>query len=155
MTKQSLVAAMVLLLLCASCQNTPSNSPGKTPPEDSKNTDIKSAPDPNDLLRALQGRWQSESDPQYILEIADTQMRHINNGNMTAQSMLDVDGACQSPICKPGEVDTSDGWCFLEQTIVNGKFEAQCHFVTQCDNERLQFRDLGAAGGGIAFKKIQ
>ncbi|MDX1910895.1 MAG: hypothetical protein SFV22_05385 [Saprospiraceae bacterium] len=154
MTKQSVVAALALLLLYASCQNNP-QAPGKPATEEAKNSDIKSAPDPNDLLRALQGRWQSESDPQYILEIADTQMRHINNGNMTAQSMIDVDGACQSPVCKPGDTDTSDGWCFLEQTIVNGKFEAQCHFVTQCDNQRLHYRDLGAAGGGLAFKKIQ
>jgi hypothetical protein len=155
MTKQSVLAVLGLLLLLASCNNTPQPSAGKPASEADKEADIKSLPDPNDLLRVLQGRWQSENDPQYVIEIADTQLRHFNAGNMTSQSMIDVDGACQSPVCQPGEgTDTSDGWCFLEQTIVNGKFEAECHFVIRCDKERLQYRALGAAGAGIVFKKI-
>jgi len=154
MNKHYLSVALMSLLSLASCKNTPSSPP----PIQVVNQDdsTKSAiPDPNDLLRTLQGTWQSEQDPGYILEIADTQMRHLNGGKLTLQCMIDVDGACESPVCKPDGVDTSDGWCFTEITGKNGKYDAQCNFVMVCDTAKLQYRSLTSGGAGLSFKKIQ
>jgi hypothetical protein len=106
------------------------------------------------LLKVLQGSWQSEQDPGYILEIADTQMTHTQNGNVVHQASLDIDGACQSPVCKAGDLDTSDGWCFTEMSIQKGKYHAECMFVVQCNANRLQYRPLGDTGNGLTFKKI-
>ena len=113
-------AALMSLILLAFCKNTPTPPQAAAAPfsEDSTKSAIA---DPNDLLRTLQGRWQSEDDTTYTLEIADTQLRHLNNGKLSHQSMIDVDGACESPVCKPSGVDTSDGWCFTEMTIEGGK----------------------------------
>ena len=147
-------AALMSLILLAFCKNTPTPPQAAAAPfsEDSTKSAIA---DPNDLLRTLQGRWQSEDDTTYTLEIADTQLRHLNNGKLSHQSMIDVDGACESPVCKPSGVDTSDGWCFTEMTIEGGKYGAQCNFVIVCDTVRLQYRALGGTGKGLSFKKIQ
>ncbi len=153
MTKFSPFFAVIVLLMFVSCG--PSSDSGPKPPEQTELAAKSSAPDPNDLLKTLQGVWQSEQDPGYTLEIADTQVRHLNNGQLTYQSMIEVDGACTSPVCKPDGVDTSDGWCFTEMTIEKGKYKAQCNFVTLCDPTRLQYRSLDGTGAGLSFKKIQ
>lgn len=142
------------LLLLVSCNNTPPPAKPVLPAgtEDSTKSAI---PDPNDLLNTLQGRWQSEQDASYTLEIADTQMRHFHGGQLTHQSMIDVDGACESPVCKPEGVDTSDGWCFTEMTVDQGKYAAQCNFVIHCDTARFQYRSLSGGGKDLSFKKIQ
>ncbi len=155
MYKHLLLLALLGLLSYASCKNNPTPPPpvpaGTAGNEDSTKS---SEPDPNDLLHTLQGRWQSEQDPAYTLEIADTQMRHFNEGKLTHESMIEVDGACISAVCKPDGVDTSDGWCFTEMTIEAGKYAAQCNFVTLCDTSRLQYRSLSGGGNGLTFKKI-
>jgi len=154
MNKHSLLVALLSLLLLASCKNTP--TPPKPPAlVNLEDTTKSSIPDPNDLLRTLQGRWQSEQDSSYTLEIADTQMRHLNSGNLSYQSMIDVDGACESPVCRTGGVDTSDGWCFTEMTIEQGKYGAQCNFVVVCDTTRLHYRSLSGSGLDLSFKKIR
>ncbi|MFN0033452.1 MAG: hypothetical protein ACKVUS_00210 [Saprospiraceae bacterium] len=146
--------ALLSLLSFASCKNTPS-----APQLPSRAADLaasKPVPDAGDLLRILQGRWQSEQDASYILEITDTRMRHFNGGKLSAESKIEMDGACQSPVCKADSVDTSDGWCFSETPLEqSGTDAAQCNFVVMCDTALLQYRALGAAGGGLAFKKIQ
>ncbi len=154
MTKHALFLALIGLLLIVSCQNTP-NPPQTSQPSVPEAPAKSSAPDPNDLLSTLQGRWQSEQDPTCSLEFADTQMRHFNSGKLSHQSMIDVEGACDSPVCKPDSVDTSEGWCFTEMTMENGKHASQCNFVTLCDTLRLQYCPLSGKGTVLAFKKIQ
>ena len=155
MNKHNLSVALLSLLFLASCNNTPTPSPPVQVVNKESDSTKSAIPDPNDLLRTLQGTWQSEQDPGYILEIADTQMRHLNGGKLTLQCMIDVDGACESPVCKPDGVDTSDGWCFTEITGKNGKYDAQCNFVMVCDTAKLQYRSLTSGGAGLSFKKIQ
>lgn len=154
MTKHFFLLAAAGLLLLASCKNTPA-PPVAAPVSQGETTGKSSAPDPNDLLKTLQGRWQSEQDATYIIEVDDTQMRHLNGGTLTHQSMIDVDAACQSPVCKPDGVDTSDGWCFTEMSVEGGKYTAQCNFVTLCNPTQLQYRSLSGTGSGLSFKKIQ
>ena len=159
MIKYTFFLTLFALFSFSSCKNTPATAQAATAqttaPVNNDNPSKSSAPDPNDLLKTLQGRWQSEQDPTYTLEISDTQMRHLNGGQLTSQSMIDVDGACESAVCKPEGVDTSDGWCFTEITIESGKYAAHCNFVILCDPTRLQYRALSSAGSGISFKKIQ
>lgn len=145
--------ALACLLSIASCKNTPSTPPPNTPGT-SETVAKSSVPDANDLLKTLQGRWRSEQDPTYLLEVTDTQMWHYHNGKLTHQSMVEVDSACESPVCKPDGVDTSDGWCFTEMSVEGGKYTAQCNFVTLCDTAKLQYRSLGGTGSGLSFKKI-
>ncbi len=146
--------SLLSLLFFAACNNTPGAAPSPAP-NAVEAASKSSAPDPADLLKTLQGRWQSEQDSTYTLEIADTQMRHLNGGKLTYQSMIDVDGACESSVCKLEGVDTSDGWCFAEMTVEAGKYTAQCNFVNLCDTSRLQYRSLSGTGSGLSFKKIQ
>ncbi len=154
MNKHKLSVALLSLLSLASCKNTP--APSQTPPPvNSEDSSKSSTPDPNDLLHTLQGRWQSDQDDAYTLEIADTQMRHFNGGKLSLQSTIEVDGACESAVCKLDSADTSDGWCFTEITAENGKQSAQCNFVVVCDTSRLQYRSLSGGGAGLSFKKIQ
>ena len=140
MTKHIFLMALLSLLSYASCKNTPA-APQSAPVANTEDSTKSSEPDPNDLLHTLQGRWRSEQDSTYILEIADTRMLHYN-------------GACESAVCKPDGVDTSDGWCFTEMTIEQGKYIAQCNFVMHCDTQQLQYRSLSGAGSGLSFKKI-
>lgn len=155
MTKLTYCLALMGFLALASCSNTPT-SPQSAGTAKGETASKSSAPDPNDLLQTLQGRWQSEQDATYTLEFADTQMRHFTNGQLTHQSNIDVDGACESPVCKPEDVDTSDGWCFMEMSVDDEKkYKVQCNFVTLCDPSKLQYRSLSGAGAGLSFKKIQ
>jgi hypothetical protein len=155
MCKHVLLLALSGVIALFSCTNTPTTAqPGA--PATGEAASKSSAPDPNDLLKTLQGTWISETDSTYFLEITDTQMQHINNGKVSQQSMIDVDGACESPVCKPDGVDTSDGWCFTEMTVTeNGKYAAQCNFVTACDKGKLQYRSLSGTGASLSFKKIR
>jgi len=154
MTKFTRCLMLLGILTLTSCSNTPS-TPQSAETVKGETSTKSSAPDPNDLLQTLQGRWQSEQDASYTLEFADTQMRHFTNGQLTHQSNIDVDGACESPVCKPDGVDTSDGWCFIEMSVEGGKYKAQCNFVTLCDPAKLQYRSLSGAGSERYFKKIQ
>ncbi|MBC7775281.1 MAG: hypothetical protein H7246_07570 [Phycisphaerae bacterium] len=155
MNKHYLSVALLSLLSLASCKNTPAAPPKPATPSTSEDSTKSSTPDPNDLLRTLQGRWQSEQDAAYTLEIADIQMRHYNGGQLSYQSTIEVDGACEIYVCKLDSVDTSDGWCFTETTVEQGKNGAQCNFVVVCDTSRLQYRSLSSGGSGLSFKKIQ
>lgn len=153
MTKTSLLAAACSFILLASCKNKP--TPAAEPHTPGQNNLVKPVPDANDLLQTLQGLWQSEQDSTYFLEINDTQMRHLSHVRLIHESMIDVDGACQSPVCRPDGVDTSDGWCFTEISVEEEKYVAQCNFVVRCDTSRLEYRSLSGTGKSLIFKKIQ
>jgi len=107
----------------------------------------RSTPDNNDLLEALQGKWRSDSDSTYVLEISDDTMRHINNGKLSAEMEIEVDGSCINTACP--DADTADGWCFLEK----GQFDVQCHLVLKCNENELKYAAIGAANGQLSFKK--
>ncbi|MBK6994204.1 MAG: hypothetical protein IPH31_04515 [Lewinellaceae bacterium] len=154
MNKHILPVVLLSLISLASCKNTPT-PPKPDIPVSNEDSTKSSIPDPNDLLHTLQGRWQNEEDTNYTLEIADTQMRHLKNGKLSYQSMIDIDGACESPVCRPDGEDTSDGWCFTEMTVENGKYGAQCNFVIDCDTSRLRYRSLSGSRIERSFKKIQ
>jgi len=153
MTKITLLLAFSSMVLFASCQQNASEKKQANTPGTVDQNNKSSKPDPNDLLQILQGRWQNIPDPNYILEIADTQMRHIKNGEMTYQSMIDVDGSCQSPVCKPDGMDTSEGWCFTEMSVVKERYAAQCNFITLCSTDTLRYQVLGGSGKVLTFKK--
>jgi hypothetical protein len=156
MCKNAFKLALLSLSLLTACKNNPATPPAQTTGTNTEEATKSSAPDPNDLLKTLQGLWQSEKDPTYTLEIADTQMRHLNGGKLISQSMIDMDVACVSSVCKPEGVDTSDGWCFTEITVKEGgRYGAQCNFVIVCDTTRLQYRSLSGGGNDLSFKKIQ
>lgn len=137
-----------------SCKNT-TTPPPAVPIANTEVETKSSIPDPGDLLKTLQGRWKSEQDSTYTLEISDTQMNHFNSGKLTYQSIIDVDGACESSVCKLDGVDTSDGWCFTEIMVEDGKQVAQCNFVIFCDTNKFQYRSLIGTGSGLSFKKIK
>jgi hypothetical protein len=147
MTKRTFFLSFAAFLLVFACKNTP-----KPAQETAETAPVEiSEPDANDLLQTLQGKWQSEQDAAYTLEIADTRMRHFNSGKLSGETSIEIDGTCATNACKVDSTDTSDGWCFVEK----GQFDAQCHFVLRCDTARLEYRALGAANGGLAFKKIK
>lgn len=155
MYKHIILLALLGLTMLASCQNKSKPDQTQTVNAEDSSATKSAEPDDNDLLRTLEGRWQSEREPGYVLEIADTQASHYRDGVLVLQSMIDVDGACTGAICRPEGVDTSDGWCFTETTITAGKYDPQCHFVTHCDAETLHYRSLSKSGKEYAFKKIQ
>lgn len=108
-------------------------------------------PDSQELLKMLQGKWQSETDAGYLLLISNDTMQHLNNGQTSGISTLEIDVNCQNTACKTDSIDTSDGWCILEK----GQFDIQCNLVLKADTARLEYRALGAAGGGLHFRKIR
>ena len=150
----TLIAALGIAFFIQNCQNTPKTADAAPAAPVETETDKSAKPDPNDLLAALQGRWRSESDSTVEIEIADTQMRYYNGGKFSHQSMIDVDGSCESPVCKPGDTDISDGWCFTESMINEGKYAAISNFVSRCDAEALQYRPLAGQKPLLTYKKI-
>lgn len=139
------ILLLLTMLHTSACGNRNQAQASPPPPEESK-----SEPDNNDLLQTLQGRWQSESDSTYVLEIADSKMRHINGGKLTIETDIEVDGSCANNSCQ-GAAASEDGWCFLEK----GQFDVQCHLVKKCDPNALQFVAIGAANGILSFRKIK
>jgi hypothetical protein len=107
-------------------------------------------PDASDLLKTLQGRWQSEQDSTYVLEISDTQMRHFNRGKLSLETDLEIDGSCSTTPCKIDSTDLSDGWCFVEKS----NNDVQCNIIITCDKEYLKYKAIGAANGLLVFKKL-
>lgn len=128
-------------------------------PSNAKNTEANTAvdvpassgPDDADLLRTLQGRWQSDQDSTYVVEFDDTRMLYYQSGNLTAESEIEVDGQCQNSPCKADSTDLTDGWCFQEK----GKFDVQCNIVMECDKTHLKYGKLGADTPPASFKKVR
>ena len=137
------VMLWTVLQMCACRNKTQTQTPA---PEV---TEQQSKPDNNDLLQALQGKWRSEADSTYILEITDAKMRHLNKDQLSAETDIEVDGSCSNVSCQGA--DASDGWCFLEK----GQFDIQCHLVLKCNPNELQYATMGAANGLLSFKKLR
>jgi len=146
--QHSLIVALALSL-CACGQTLKTTAPATADSSaDSSATTL--LVDANDLLDVLQGRWQSEQDATYELEIVGNQVRHLNGGKLTQEIEIEVDATCHSTNCTTNATALS-GWCFVEK----GQHDARCCLVTRCDSVTLQYRAIGAAGGGLAFRKKQ
>ena len=147
--KQHLLCLSVLVaLLLFACKQTPKQ---QSPADAATNTldTTNSKADSNDLLDALQGKWQSEQDATYLLEISGNKMRHFNGGKLTAEMDIEVDSRCETTACVIDSVTVVTGWCFVEK----GQFDAQCNMVVKCDSVTLQYKSLGAANALLAFKR--
>lgn len=151
----SLLAIICVAFLAFHCKNTPKAAEAATPSGPDSTATKSSRPDPNDLLEALQGKWEKVDDPSSSIEFADTQMRYYTGDKFSHQSMIEIDGNCESPVCKPGDTDISEGWCFTEMTIDEaGKYVATSNFVSHCESEVLQFIPLKGAKTLVSYKKI-
>jgi len=150
MTRRNFYLIIALLLPICACQKC-SNGQTSTPPSSESSAEgIKSEADSNDLLDALQGRWQSEQDESYVLEIVGSKMRHLNNGKLSAETDIEVDSKCLTTACAVDSLAQGAGWCFVEK----GQFDAQCNLVVKCDSAVLLYRSLGAASGLTGFKRM-
>lgn len=135
---------LVAILTVFACKN--QNQPHTPPPAVETS---KSEPDNNDLLQALQGKWESETDSTYVLEIVDNKMRHMNHGQLRLESEIVVDGACSDTTCAGGE--NVDGWCFLEKR----QRETECHLVLKCDPNELKYAAKTSDEQQLSFKKVK
>ncbi len=137
------IALCITLVACKGNIKTPENQTEK------KDTEmIKSEPDNADLLKVLQGKWQSNQDPNYIIEVIGNRMLHQNNGQPTLETSIEADATCSNAACKIEGADTSDGWCFIEI----GQ-DTQCNLVLKCDKTQLHYRALGATKD-LAFTQV-
>lgn len=131
-----------------SCQNNTRPSPDYAPHLARQDTALIE-PDAADLLQTLQGKWQSEQDSTNLIEITGEKMTHYNSGQVSLESVIEIDGNCLTNACKADSLDTPSGWCFIEK----GQYDAQCNLVLKCDKQTLQYRPLGAANPALRFKK--
>ncbi len=106
-------------------------------------------PPADELLDLLRGRWQSEEDAAYVLDIRNSYMKRMLGSQVLEESELQAFSNCDSIPCTTGEPAAS-GWCFTEKSA-NGE---QCNRVLKCDNALLQFETVGKSEV-FKFKKIQ
>jgi hypothetical protein len=145
--QHSLIFAFALsLCACGHAPKTTAPVPADSPSDSSSATLFVDA---NDLLDVLQGRWQSEQDAAYELDISGSQMRHFRDGKLSQTADIEVDASCRSAACATENATALSGWCFVEK----GQHDAQCCLVTRCDSATLQYRAIGAAGGGLTFRR--
>jgi hypothetical protein len=140
MQRKLLLLALLLTALGQACGG------DKTGSDTTASTGVDTAnpkPDGNDLLEVLQGRWRSTNDSTYVLEISGKTLRHINGGELTVETEIEIDSQCQNAVCNAA-ASGGDGWCFIEKSRDGN----QCNFVLKADNRVLQYNAIGAAGGG-------
>jgi hypothetical protein len=95
-------------------------------------------PDEADLLRVLQGKWQNEFDENYFLEIEGSKLRQVRNGQVAAESDIEVDAFCNSTPCIADSTDKSDGWCFTEKSAGT----TRCNLVIYCTKLQLKYQPM-------------
>ncbi len=132
----------------AACNNTSNPAPALTSGPARQDSTLIEA-DAIDLLQTLQGKWQSEEDSSYQIEITGNKMKHFNAGKVSMEAQVEIDANCRSVACTADSLETTSGWCFVEK----GQFDAQCNLILKCDKQILQYRALGAASPGLSFKK--
>lgn len=103
-----------------------------------------------DQLPALQGRWQSTTNPGYQIVFEGDKLRHYNEGKLTYESTIEADPDCQSSPCQvTGQIPT--GFCFLEK----GEYDVQCNLLLSAQDGRLAYTAIGAAGGSLVFERLE
>ncbi|MCY7328577.1 MAG: hypothetical protein LH618_08520 [Saprospiraceae bacterium] len=140
-------AALILQLIA--CTGSTTSTATDTTNSTIKADSLVANPDNGDLLQTLQGKWQSEDDNTYIVEIVGDKMNHYNGGKVSITSEIEIDASCLSNACKVDSMDLSDGWCFVEK----GQYDAQCNLVLKCTKQALQYRAIGAANATLRFTK--
>jgi hypothetical protein len=145
---KKLLIALAFLTGLLACNNL---STKNTNNKNSDNNDVpqSTGPDASDLLKTLQGTWQSQHDSTYVLEILDTKMRHLLQGKLSAENDIEIDGSCLGTPCKQDSTILSDGWCFMEK----GQNKVQCYIILACDKDSLRYRAIGDENGILIFKK--
>lgn len=128
----------LLLMIAWSCGQNSAKTPENASDKVSEELPA-TGPDASDLLRVIQGRWQNVQDPAYLLEIVDTGIKHYHNGQLTLESQIVVDGACETTECKTDSTDLTDGWCFKEKS----REGTICRQVKECDKTHLKFTTIG------------
>jgi hypothetical protein len=148
MTKTTLL--LLLLLGLSGCKCNSNNTAIAQPTTPATDSLPPVNPDRSDLMRVLEGRWQSLADAGEVLEIAEGKARHYRNGAMASESAVEVDANCESSACASGE-RSEDSWCFTEK----GQFDIQCHAVLKCSADSLLLAEVGSAGAMRRFVKIK
>lgn len=124
--------------------NPPAQPPVKPAP-------IAQGPSTQDLLDALQGRWQNEQDSTNIIEINDDLITYYQNGREQASHGIEVYNDCPTTVCGVDSLKASEGWCFVEK---NDRETTGCVQVLDCGPATLRFQVLGGNGSVRSFKKI-
>lgn len=101
-----------------------------------------------ELLEALEGFWQNESDPALLLEIHGEKLRRIRSNQAPEEFELEAFSDCDATPCKADGAST--GWCFTEK----GANGLQCYRVLRCDNSLLEFTTSGNSEV-FKFKKVK
>jgi hypothetical protein len=96
----------------------------------------------------MQGRWLSEKDSTYVLEIKGDQMSHINGGKLTVSTTIKPDVNCTNSACTFNN-EQPTGFCFIESAQ-----DDMCHKLVECDGEVLKYYGIGTTGQMLSFKKI-
>jgi hypothetical protein len=149
MTRLLPIFGLLLLITVMACNV--GNTPKRTDPNANSNLP-KSGPAEDELLETLQGRWQSQDDSTYVVEIIGNKMRHYNENKLSLEVEIEINGACDNSDCASQQPGTeSDGWCFSEKDPNNG---VQCNVVTKCDKQVLQYTAIGSVGHGLYFKRL-
>lgn len=141
--------SLLIPLFFIACQGGAKPQPNPENTAATIDTALIARPDGQDLLKLLQGKWQSETDSVYQLEIIDSLVLHRYAGQVQLQASIEIDAACSNSACV-AEGLPNDGWCFIEKSSAG----AQCMLILKCDEKMLEMRALGAANSQLSFKKL-
>jgi hypothetical protein len=148
MLKTGNLLIYAFILIGSACTNMTTRASGAG--DAAQSTAPASKPSDIDLLDALQGKWKSEQDSGYIIEIAGNKILHYTGDKFSFQSEIEVDANCTDNACKVGQDTLTEGWCFIEK----GQFDAQCNKVLKCDKQLLRIKAVGVENGLYSFKKL-
>jgi hypothetical protein len=143
MTKHICYCLATLLALFA-CENAPTSTVTTSLTPQYSSAVVSGA----ELLEALEGFWQSERDPAFLLEIRDEKMKRIHGNQASEEYVLEAFSDCDAAACKADD-GASTGWCFTEK----GTAGLQCNRVLRCDS-LLQFKTTGGTDI-FKFKKVK
>ncbi|MBK8196639.1 MAG: hypothetical protein IPK76_26855 [Lewinellaceae bacterium] len=130
-----------------SCNLNPTKTPGTA-----ERPENEAAPGPpaQELLDALQGRWQSLQDSSIVIEFNDDLLIRYRGSAIQEQEKIAVFTDCISASCVTDSLTASEGWCFMEIK----KSVRQCNQILGCDTSTLRYRVLDNDKTIFYFKKI-
>ncbi len=141
----TLLAVLSFIYACTSPSPSNTNQQGA-----SLELPQSTGPDGSDLLRTLEGRWQSLNDSNATIEFADTKMRRYEQGVMNTEADIEIDGTCSTQPCQLDSTDLLDGWCFMEK----GPTGTSCFIVVECNKEFLKYSPVATPNLVQVFKKL-
>ncbi len=130
-----------------SCNLNPTKTPGT-----GEHPGNEEAPGPpaQELLDALQGRWQNLQDSSLVIEFNDDLLIRYRGNAIQEQEKIAVFTDCISASCVTDSLTASEGWCFTEIK----KSARQCNQILGCDTSTLRYRALNDDKTIFYFKKI-